>query len=201
MIDLRWQQINFYQPINLEDSDKYNLYWMGRIWGWLALGVVGLTVLLSLWGYYQTFSITHAEQEKKTLRATLIEKSKALNVVSDENILNDEIRYLTGVLQERNKQIQVLNQQGLGNINGFSSYLTGLAHQHVLGTWLTHIKIYQGGDKFSLEGRTKTESLIADILKALNQEAVFENMVFSQGQVSQNANQEFVFHFNTEPLR
>ncbi|MCZ6823128.1 MAG: PilN domain-containing protein, partial [Deltaproteobacteria bacterium] len=93
-------------------------------------------------------------------------------------VLAREIEALTKEVRVRERLYEVIVPGTGGNIEGFSSYLEGLARQRIHGVWLQTIRINEGGDDLMLVGHTLEPDGVPNLLEKLRNEPAFKGRDF-----------------------
>ncbi|MCZ6802612.1 MAG: hypothetical protein O7D86_01390 [Proteobacteria bacterium] len=154
------QQINLYQPMFRKQRVIISAVTM------LQVGIFFLLVLSSLYAY-QNSQLKPIQKQLASLETELIQlgnqftaMESSLKGKNKSKLLENEIAKLSRDLEKRERISNVLSSQSFGNTSGFSSYLEAFARGHVQGTWLTHVKIRQGGSSLGLKGKTLSSELV-----------------------------------------
>ncbi len=164
------QQINLYQPMFRKQSVVFSAATM------LQAGIFFLFIFLSLYAY-QTAKVKPYKEQLTSLEAELSQLSSQVTALekfqkgnSKSKLLENEIEKLSNELVQRERISKILSSRTFGNSSGFSSYLESFARGHVQGTWLTDVKINQGGAALGLKGKTLSSELVPIYLQKLAEE-------------------------------
>jgi hypothetical protein len=146
---------------------------------WIVLGFMGSAVLAS--GYYAIVTQplpemrarrTESGAQLKALREELVVVAKAVKKPANKE-LEDQVARAEAQLKARQELVVRLQGGEIGNREGYSKYLLGLARQRIDGVWLTGIDISGPADDFSVRGRAQRASQISDYIKLLGKEEGF----------------------------
>ncbi|MGE0482870.1 MAG: hypothetical protein AB7Q81_01895 [Gammaproteobacteria bacterium] len=154
------------------------------------IGVVVLLALagLSAWGYAQLTPVRErarlAEAEVDSSRQRLEETRIKFPPRQPDQRLVAEFERRSHTLEQTRDIATRLRGGAYGSPDGLSSYLEGLARQHVEGTWLTGVKIGGGGQAVGLLGKTLLPELVPAYLERLAQEPSFRGKAFSALELS-----------------
>jgi hypothetical protein len=83
----------------------------------------------------------------------------------------------------KSELLRLLSSQSLGNAQGFSPYLVGLARRRVHGAWLSEIHVMQGGRELRLAGSALEPELVPRLLQRLREEEPFAGTTFRRVRV------------------
>jgi hypothetical protein len=158
-----------------------------------TMAPVGVLVLLALaglsaWGHAQLTPVRErarlAEAEVETSRQRLEETRAQFPPRQPDQRLVVEFDRRSHILEQTRDIVTRLRSGAYGSPAGLSSYLEGLARQHVEGTWLTGVKIGGGGQAVGLIGKTLLPELVPAYLERLAQEPSFSGKAFSALELS-----------------
>ncbi len=172
------QQINLYLSIfrgtQLPFSAQTMLY-----------ALAGVAAVLMLYYGYASWSLGPMKKELASAQQQHAEALKQLEVLGQQAQANQKDAALeqevARLSAERDAKQQVFNNitgGGLGNTQGFSAQIEGLARRRVEGVWFTNIAISQSGASFALNGGTLAPELVPVLLQALGKEPVFKGVEF-----------------------
>ena len=173
------QQVNLFQPIFRKQK---------KVFSAIAMLQVGLFVLLFflLMGGYSLHQLRKMEAQEATAMQNLENLKKHLASLQTQTrdnatakLLEEEISRMNREVSEKQQVAELLKQGPFNNTQGFSRHFEALAKQHVDGTWLTDIKIANGGSSLSLDGITYAAELVPVYLQKLLQEEVFAGTTFN----------------------
>ena len=173
------QQINLYQEI----LRPKNIRWSSNQLVKIITVTIFLMFLIDAFGYWQTWQ---SNQELLQIKKLVKKKQAELKKVEveyplpiEDQRLRERVSKLGDELRLKKNIVGLLKKNEYGMITGFSDYLTGLAKQHVTGTWLTHISITQGGKQMSLAGSSLKPELVPKLLRKLGKEPGFAGKEFN----------------------
>lgn len=195
------QQINLYQPIFRKEKIVFSALAM------LQVAVVLLVILSAIYTYNlwqlqpfenQIKSVT-SERQRLTSQIEKLKSEIAANAKSQ--LLEDELKRVKAELARKRKIQSVLSEGSFGNQTGFSTIWEGLARQHISGLWLTKIKIENGGQKLTLNGKTISAELVPVYIQKLSTEAAFSGISFNVLELSRDEENPSVISFNLGTAR
>ena len=167
------QQVNLYQEMFHREQSWLNARGILIISGALA----GLLLLLYGQAFFSAWlgvrSVAKLELRKAEQQQRLKELKAQVPGPAKGQVLAREIEALTQEVRVRERLYEVIVPGTGGNIEGFSSYLEGLARQRIRGVWLQTIRINEGGDDLRLVGHTLEPDGVPDLLEKLRSEPAF----------------------------
>lgn len=173
------QQINLYNPALRKPRE------------WLTAGglvsAVGLALLVVLMASAVTrFSLSRAAAEAEEAEQALRAEQNQLNAVNaqlaalrHDAALQRQIDIAQAQLKGREEILAALGEIAIEPGKGFANYLRGLARQSINGLWLTGVTIGPANE-LSIRGRTTSQSLVADYVRQLAADPVFNGHRFAQ---------------------
>ncbi len=172
------QQINLYLPIFRGTRQPFSAQTM-------LYALAGAAAVLMLYYSYASWSLGPMKKELASAQQQHSEALKQLEVLGQQAQANQKDAALEQEVvrlgAERDAKQQALNNitgGGLGNTQGFSGQIEGLARRRVEGVWFTNINISQSGASFALNGGTLAPELVPVLLQALGKEPVFKGIEF-----------------------
>lgn len=173
------------QQINLYESrlrPRHELA-TARNLGVMALLFVLLMTGLALWGRADAERKTAAAEMSGKLQGEEQEKLVAVSkLIAERKVspaLAEEIELAKATLAERKEIVDALDSGKLGNVSGFSAFLSGFARQTQSDLWLTGFSINQGGEEIEIRGRTLDPARLTAYVHGLSGEAVFKGRRFA----------------------
>lgn len=146
--------------------------------------LAGVAVLGLVWGHAQWRS-RGAEAELESLRAQRAAESTRLVDLATlyparevDAALAAEAAGLEGERQAKTRLLGLLSNQSLGNTDGFSAQVAGLARRRVEGLWLREVRIEAGGSELALVGSALDAELVPRFLRSLGEETAFTGSDF-----------------------
>ena len=148
-----------------------------------ALLLLFLVTALALW--------TRADADHKSEAATAVRKQQseeqeklvALSKMMAERkvspALTTEIEVTKAMLAARMEVMDVLDSGKLGNVSGFSAFMSGFARQAQNELWLTGFSVVQGGEEIEIRGRLLDPARLPAYVQRLSAEPVFKGRRFA----------------------
>ncbi len=177
------QQVNLYQPILRAQPKVFSALTILQFTGLLLLG------LALIYGYarWQDAKLGRDVISLQAQQDAMLKRIEDFNTRFPMKQKNPDLeRQLASLTADRSgkaRAIDVLSGGVFGNTRGFSSYLEGLARQHVEGLWLTGVTISAGGEQLGLTGSTLDAQLVPRYLQQLSAEQVYKGREFKTFQM------------------
>jgi hypothetical protein len=177
-----YQQINLYQPIFRKQRQIFSAVTMLQ-----AVGVVAVA-LLGIYGYALAqvgaleAEVVQLEGREKALTTQRMRIDPKLSA-NRRAELETELRRLNATLLDQQRLIDVLREQPLGRVEGFSGYLAALARQRTPELWLTEIGINGGTAAIELAGRSLYPKLVPEYMQRLGNEPALAGQQFDRFEI------------------
>lgn len=190
------QQINLYQPMFRKQEKVFSAVTM------LQISVLLVIVLAAIYGYsWWSFKpieteLARVETEQRRLQQE-IERIRATSPPPvPSRLLEQEVARLSDELARMQQVKHAISGARFGNQEGFSSFLEGLARQHVSGLWLTHVNLSHGGTRVTLSGKAVSAELVPVYLQRLAGEQAFSGMSFNLLEVTRSQSDPSLIEFS-----
>lgn len=171
------QQINLYEappePDVWRDYSPFPQVGAGLV---LMLALVYLFTLWSHWGLQD--QLQEVQQQYQLGQQNIDKLKQQLPAPVVDNALLAEVSALEQREKAGRELLKALNVERIGNADGFSGYLEGLARRHSEGLWFTRIELQQGGAWIGLQGQTARPEWVPQLIRNLGQEPVFSGTEF-----------------------
>lgn len=195
------QQVNLYQPMFKKQKVAFSSGTM------LQAGVFFLVLFTCLY-FYQHSKVKPYEKQLANLESNLVELNiQVIKLESSQKgankskLLESEISKLSSELKQRERVSKILSSKTFGNSSGFSDYLESFARGHVNGTWLTNVRISQGGASLNLQGKTLSSELVPVYIQKLGEEKSLAGASFNMMELArvekEEGNAEINFSIST----
>ncbi len=179
------QQVNLYQPIFRHRRPLFSALALLQVVGMIALGL-GAVYGYSAWQVSRLAQqMTHLEQSRDAAVAQLEALRARYPTRAASPLLQAEIARLKTEISGAQAVASALNTGALGNTAGLSTYLAGLARQHVVGTWLTKVEITNGGTAIGVYGQATRPEFVPQYMTKLTAEPAFAGKTFSSLKLKQ----------------
>lgn len=173
-----YQQVNFYRTEFLTKTDRLGA---GTL---MAFG--GVLVAAMIAGYlYATYEMMNVKSELKVAEGqeraaiTRLENFDPNAEGGDgQSSWLQQLEDAKRALQDQELVLNMVVDSSLGDIDGFSRYLTSLARMETDGLWLSRIRLSAMGDNTQLEGQALRAELIPMYLQRLALEDPFADQRF-----------------------
>jgi Tfp pilus assembly protein PilN len=172
-----YQQINLYQPIFRKQRQIFAAATMLQVVGVVALALLGIYVYAFAQVGALEAAVVQLEGREKALLTQLTRIDPALGA-NRRAELDAEVRRLNATLLDQQRLIDVLRDQPLGGVRGFSGYLSALARQRTPELWLTEIGINGGTAAIELAGRSLSAELVPEYMQRLGAEPALAGQQF-----------------------
>jgi hypothetical protein len=187
-----YQQVNLFQPIFRRQRQIFSAA--------LLLPSLGVFVLalaaISGFGYVQVRGL---ESEAVLLEGRERAQSAQLasldpsSGVSRRAEVEAELARLSAALLEQQRLVDILEEQPLGTMDGFSEILAALGRRRKSGLWLTRIDIDGGSGGVELTGKSIAPELIPAFLLGLGEETALSGLRFDAFEVERDLGDEIEF--------
>lgn len=171
------QQINLYEePPEPDIWRDYSPF--PQVGAGLVL-ILALVYAFTLWSHWALQDQLDQVQQQYQLGQQNIDKLKQQlpAPVVDEALLG-EVSALVEQEKAGRELLKALNVERIGNADGFSDYIEGLARRNIDGLWFTRIELQQGGSWIGLQGQTTKPASVPMLIRNLGQEPVFGGTEF-----------------------
>jgi len=171
------QQINLYLPEFRPRRTPLNL---AQVLGVFLVGVL-LVSLISFWGAQANAELDRELQTERGRLAELTQEVEALRAKVDRNnqeSMEERRARLRADVTRRERILQLIERQNLGNAEGFSGQLQALARQSREGLALAEFYLKQGGNYMEMRGRVASAQRLPEYLRRLRQEPSFAQVGF-----------------------
>ncbi len=172
-----YQQINLYQPIFRRQQHVFSAIAMAKIVGIVAVALA----LVYVYGVWQVLGleaeVVLLEGREKAYAAQLA-RLDPTETIQRRQQLEDELRQLNETLVQRQQLVEILRDQPLGTVSGFSAQLTALARRHHEGLWLTRMVLSGASGEMQLSGISIRPESVPEYLQQLGEEEALEGQRF-----------------------
>lgn len=171
------QQINLYLPEFRPQKTYFSASF--TVWSSAFLVLALIFVSTSSKNSADDFSSSVRSMEDQVVLSNgRLQKIKSISPKAGIAQLDQKIADLNASLKDRQRVGQVLEQQTLGNAEGFSDIMLSLARRSFAEFSLTRIRISSGGKFLELAGETRKIEMIPLYLQRLHAEESFANVRF-----------------------
>lgn len=178
------QQVNLYKPEFRPRRQR-----MTAVSVALMAGLV-LALVLAAGGWYQ-YRAAGLEQTLQAERAGNAQIQQSIDRMGEEiqsrrpdPQLELAVERVTDTLSRRQRLLDRVERLANNRTGGFAAPMAALARQVPQDLWLTGLQLQQ--DHVSLQGRTRTGSLVPVYLERLGEEAAFAGQVFGRFELSRS---------------
>jgi hypothetical protein len=183
------QHVNLYQLRFQRVRPPFAAALLARVLG------AGLALLLLVFGHAEwrvRGAAAHVEElraERASESTRLVELATLYPARHVDAALEAEVAGLELERAAKTRLLGLLSSQSLGNTDGFSAQLTGVARRRVEGLWLRELHIEAGGNQLALAGSALDAALVPRFLRALGQEPVFSGRDFQRLRIERSSEQ------------
>jgi Tfp pilus assembly protein PilN len=186
-----YQQVNLYQPIFRRQRQVFSAVTMLQS----ACVVVVALMTIYVYGLWQVegleTQVLELEGREKAYSAQLARLDPSVSTERRAQIEQD-LEKLNATLLAQQKLIDVLREQPLGSVSGFSAELAALGRRHRPGLWLTEIRINGGTHSIELVGRSESPAMVPAYLLRLGEEEALTGQRFDQFEIERDADDDDV---------
>lgn len=181
-----YQQVNLYQPIFRRQRHIFSAVTMLQ-----SVGVVVVALMtIYLYGSWQVrgleTQVLELEGREKAYSAQLARLDPSVSAQRRADIERD-LEALNATLLAQQRLIDVLREQPLGSVSGFSAQMAALGRRHRSGLWLTEIRINGGTNSIELVGRSEDPGMVPAYLLRLGEEPALKGQRFDQFEIERDA--------------
>lgn len=196
---MSWQQVDLYLPELRPSNDPLTIKLAAAIVGCLIFALALLTWL----------EISHSQnlrEETAAVTQQLADTKASINALqltlprSQAFQVQQEIDSLELVLKQRQRILNLIDQQNLGNSDGFSVVLEAMARQHRSDLAIEGFTLAAGGNKISFLGQAKSAAAIPQYIKRLQREAALDSVSFGDLVIEQTTPARVVFSLTHKQL-
>lgn len=178
-----YQQVNLYQPIFRRQRHVFSAVTMLQ-----SLGVVGVALMtIYFFGLWQVrgleTQVLELEGREKAYSAQLARLDPAVSEHRRSEV-ERRLEELNATLFAQQRLIEVLREQPLGSVSGFSAQLAALGRRHSDGLWLEELRINGGTRSIELVGRSLDAGRVPAYLLRLSAEEALTGMRFDQFEIA-----------------
>lgn len=176
---MSWQQVNLYLP-ELQPSQE--LLTFNRLLGVCVVVILALAIMSTL----ATFETGSLKREIEAKQAAMDQGQAAIAQVlavlprSQAAQVQRELDELRAELARRERIYVLINQQDVGNSDGFAGQLYALARQHQPQLALQSFALQRGGQAVDLQGEALSAEAVPQYIQRLQYEPAFERAVFGR---------------------
>ncbi len=180
------QNINLYQPMFRRQEKLFSAQTM----------MIGLGILLVGMGLIQMWSahgLSRLEQRLADLQAEETEALARLEAIEEQfpapvpsPALERRVAQAERERDTKQRALEVLDTGDLGNLDGFSRHVAGLARQRIEPVWLTRVRLDEGGNHMRLEGHALEADRVPVWVQELAEEEVFTDLEFRRLRMEQD---------------
>ena len=185
------QQVNLYQPMFRKQKKVFSSSSMLGVLV-LAFVIFGAVFGFARWNVHSLAQQSETMKSQHTTELARLESlSKRFPVKKKSRRLEDDLKKLQKERQAKQYLVKTLTDRSIGNSDGFSEYLVGVAKHRVQGMWLNRLELTQGGNVIGIYGSTLRPELVPQFLQALAAEDSFRGsnfQVFAMQRDDENQN-------------
>ncbi len=184
-----YQQVNFYRSEFITRRDRLGAGPLMAIGGVLVLAMIA-AYLYATYEMMSAKSALKAAKSQEQAALTRLENFDPNAASGDSQAWSQQLDDAKRALRDQELVLNMVVDSSLGDIDGFSRYLTSLARMNTDGLWLSRIRISAMGDNSQLEGQALRAELIPKYLQRLALEDPFSNQRFYEFLIDRPAEEE-----------
>jgi len=181
------QEINLYQPMFRRQRPLFSARAMLRA---AAVAVLGFVALYG-WGQWQLRAlegdVARLTAQRAAAAAQIVDLRSRVPARRKSELLQAEVDRSERELAGKRELAGALARGDLGDEQGFSRYLEGLARQGIAGLWLTELAIEAGGREIRLAGRALSPHRVPLLVQRLSAEPSFRGRQFNSLTIERGA--------------
>lgn len=175
-----YQQINFYRSDFIRRKDRLGAGPLLAISGVIVFAMVAAY----LYGSYEMMSLKSelktVKNQERAAMTRLENFDPNAEAGNGEESWSKRLDDAKRALRDQELVLTMVVDSSLGDIDGFSRYLTSLARANIDGLWLSRIRLSALGDNTQLVGQALRAEQIPIYLQVLALEEPFADQKFSQ---------------------
>lgn len=189
------QSINLFTKLDRPQKEWLRL----SLLVWANGAVLGFFLLLALaiflLGQLDARRIDTLRIEVQNLEQELEQKRIARDRHLDPGRIERQIAELEMQVKLNEQILNILENKTSIKRDPLSSYMQGLANQHLRGLWFTGFSVADAGERLSLSGQATNPEFVPRYLKMLRAEPVFSGKSFAIFQLSQDIEKKHILNF------
>jgi MSHA biogenesis protein MshI len=174
----------------------------GAALGILALGLASVVAAVGAFGYQNAGTATQVgnlEQQNIRLERAVAELSEAVRARQPDSGVEEALARVTDTLSRRQRLLEKVESLVLSEGRRFSPQMSALARQIPDNVWLTGFTLESEPDQVTIEGRSRSGSLVPLYLENLGEEAAFTGRTFGAFRLSRPEEGRWIdFRVSTE---
>lgn len=180
-----YQEINLYQPIFRRQRQIFSALTM------LQSSAVVAVALMTIYGYglWQVRQLENEalalEAREQAYSAQLARLDTGASLRQREDI-ERELEALNATLAAQRRLVDVLREEPLGSLTGFSGALAALGRRHSPGLWLTELRLNGATDSIELAGQGTGPGLVPAYLLRLGEEEALAGQRFDEFEIERD---------------
>lgn len=178
------QQVNLYKPELRPRQQHMTAVGVALV----AAGLVVLVLAAGGWFHYRAADIEQTLQDERAgneqIQQSIERMSTEIEGRRPDPQLELAVQRVTDTLSRRQRLLERVERLTNNRSDGFAAPMAALARQVPENLWLTGLRLQQ--DRVSLQGRTRTGSLVPVYLERLGQEPAFAGQVFGQFELTRS---------------
>ena len=172
------QQVNLYQPMFRKQEKVFSAKTIMYVF-FAAIGLFALVYGYARWNVYALESeLARLKDQQSKEISRLEELSRRYPVVQKSKKVENELALLRNERAAKDFLIKALSGGSIGNSEGFSDYLEGVARRRPAGMWLRRIELERGGEVIGIHGSSLQAELVPQFLQQLSEEGSFTGSNF-----------------------
>ncbi len=195
------QQINLFQPMFRRERQILRARALIQVLALSFLGIAGYVTLDRIRLFQLRTEMTELTARQLASAARFETTNAQIKPKVRSELLASELDHVEAELAASRRAADAIASGTLGNTKGFSSYLAGIAKQHVAGIWITGLAMQSGGTAIGIRGQALDPALVAVFLQQLASEPAFAGKQFSQLRLDRDNQQarSVQFQLSTKP--
>lgn len=167
------QRVNFYQPQFHVKQDYLSARFFPLYAAALAIALFTASSVLKGMEKKLSNELSTVQGEMAAVSSQLEELSKRFREIPKDDSLEGKVASMEQELDRKEKVITLLAGRQLGNPDGFSPMLMGLARNPVKGVWLNTMMFRRGGNDYILTGKARKTELLPEFIDQLLEQPGF----------------------------
>ena len=191
-----YQQVNLYQPMFRRQEKRFSAK---KLLGLFVGAALFFTAVYGVarWNVYalETQLVELQTQYKSEIKR-VDELSRQFPLKRKSSSMEKKLARLRTEREAKKTLISLLRgRSALGNVDGFSGHMEGIARQRINGMWVTGFYLDGGGERIDIQGSSLQAELVPRFLQKLSSENSFTGAEFRVFRMQRDDKKRAAIHF------
>ena len=172
------QQINLHQPIFRRERKTLSAVTVAATLGAVVVALIGFSVYTSRGVARLQARVAQLTEQQQKQQEQLAKVGEVFSRHARRSEVEARVRTLRATLIERTQALEVLQSGAAGQTSGFASRMEALARRHVNGLWIEGLAMSGTHSTMSISGGSVDADIVPAYLRSLSSEAVLSGTRF-----------------------